>query len=85
MPIISKFFGITVYMFWKEHAPPHFHTKYGDDEMIVEIESGKTTGSMSKRAIRMIQEWRKLHKEELLEDWKLAEQKRALFPIKPLE
>ena len=85
MPIISRFFGITIYMFWKEHAPPHFHAKYGDNEMVVEIESGKTTGNMSKRAIRMIQEWRELHKRELLEDWNLAEQKKDLFAIKPLE
>jgi len=26
-----------------------------------------------------------LHKEELMRDWELAEQKKALFPIKPLE
>ena len=33
----------------------------------------------------MIQEWRELHKEELLKDWELAEQKKALFAIDPLE
>lgn len=72
-------------MFWREHAPAHFHAKYGDDEIIVEIETGKVTGTMTNRAIRMIQEWRELYKVELLRDWKLAEQKKALFPIKPLE
>ncbi|MCK4291984.1 MAG: DUF4160 domain-containing protein, partial [Planctomycetes bacterium] len=25
MPIISRFFGIVIYMYWKDHAPPHFH------------------------------------------------------------
>jgi len=85
MPIISSFFGIIIYMFWREHAPAHFHAKYGDDEIIVEIETGKVTGTMSNRAIKMIQEWRELYKVELLKDWKLAEQKKALFPIKPLE
>ena len=35
MPIISKFFGIVIYMYWKDHAPPHFHAKYGDDEIVV--------------------------------------------------
>jgi hypothetical protein len=85
MPIISSFFGIIIYMFWREHAPAHFHAKYGDDEIIVEIETGKVTGTMTKRAIKMIQEWRELYKVELLRDWKLAEQKKALFPIKPLE
>jgi hypothetical protein len=72
-------------MYWKDHAPPHFHAKYGDDEIVVEIRSGKISGNMSNRAIRMIQEWRQLHIEELLREWQLAEQKRALFAINPLE
>ena len=83
MPIICKFFGITIYMYWKDHAPPHFHAKYGDDEIVVEIRSGDVTGSISSRAIKMIQEWRQLHKDELLRNWELAEQKKALFAINP--
>jgi len=85
MPIISKFFGILIYMYWKDHAPPHFHAKYGDDEIVVEIRNGNISGNMSNRAIKMIQEWRELHKEELLKDWKLAEKKKALCAINPLE
>ena len=85
MPIISRFFGIVIFMFWRDHAPPHFHAKYGDDEIIVEIESGSITGTMSKRAISMIQDWRTLHQVELLENWKRAEQKKAIKTIKPLE
>ena len=72
-------------MYWKDHAPPHFHAKYGDDEIVVEIENGHIIGNMSKRAVKLIQEWRELHKEELLKDWKLAEQKKALSAINPLE
>jgi hypothetical protein len=53
---------------------------------VVEIESGRINGgTMSNRALALIQEWRKPNKEALLRDWKLAEQKKALFPIKPLE
>ena len=85
MPIICKFFGITIFMYWKEHAPPHFHAKYGDEEIVIEIKTGVMAGSMTNRAAKMIQEWRELHKNELLKDWKLAEQKKALFSIKPLE
>ena len=33
----------------------------------------------------MVQEWRELHKAELMNDWRLAEQKKALFAIQPLE
>ena len=85
MPIISRFFGISIFMLWREHRPPHFHAKYGDDEIVVEIQSGKVNGTMSKRALALVEEWRKLHKEELLRNWELVEQKKALFPIKPLE
>lgn len=85
MPVICRFFGITIFMFWKDHAPPHFHAKYGDDEIVVEIESGKIAGTMSKRATKMILEWLEQNKTEILKDWECAEQKKALFPIKPLE
>lgn len=73
-------------MFWREHNPPHFHAKYADEEIVIEIESGKIIGGiMSKRALALVQEWREINKVELQRDWKLAEQKKALFPIKPLE
>lgn len=85
MPIISRFFGIIIYMYWRDHAPPHFHAKYGGQEITVEIESGTITGKMSKRAIAMIQEWRESHMDELMTDWKLAEEKKTLNRIDPLE
>ena len=85
MPIISRFFGIIIYMYWRDHAPPHFHAKYGGQEITVEIESGIITGKMSKRAIAMIQEWRESHMDELITDWKLAEEKKTLNRIDPLE
>lgn len=85
MPIISRFFGIIIYIYWRDHQPPHFHARHGDDEIAVEIETGKATGYMSKRAKDMVEEWRELHINELLDDWKRAEQKRALKQIAPLE
>lgn len=85
MPIISRFFGIVIYMLWREHRPPHFHARYGDEEITVGIEDGNVDGTMSKRALGLVQEWRELHKMDLLHEWELVEQKKALFPIKPLE
>jgi hypothetical protein len=32
MPTISEFFGILILMYYSDHAPPHFHARYGDDE-----------------------------------------------------
>lgn len=32
MPQISQFFGISIYMYYDEHNPPHFHVIYGKNE-----------------------------------------------------
>ena len=85
MPIISQFYGIAIYMFWREHEPAHFHAKYGEDEITVEIETGKVNGKMTPRALALVQEWRKAHLEELKKEWTLVKSKKPLFPIKPLE
>ncbi len=85
MPIISQFYGIVIYMFWREHEPAHFHAKHGDDEVVVEIETGHVTGKMTPRALALVTEWRKLHLDELRKEWELVKSKKQLFPIKPLE
>ena len=36
---ISRFYGIIIRMFWDDHNPPHFHAAYGDDEVLVDINS----------------------------------------------
>lgn len=85
MPVISRFFGIIIFMNWDDHNPPHFHAKYQDQEVLVEIETGNIKGSVSKRALDMIQEWRILNKTKLLEDWELSAKHRQLKKIEPLE
>ncbi|MBM3392831.1 MAG: DUF4160 domain-containing protein [Betaproteobacteria bacterium] len=32
MPTISSFYGILILMYWDDHAPPHFHARYGGEE-----------------------------------------------------
>jgi hypothetical protein len=85
MPIISRFYGIIIFIFWRDHCPPHFHAKYAEDEITIEIQSGAVNGTMAKRALKLVDEWRILHINELMEEWKLAEQRKSLFTIKPLE
>ena len=47
MPIISRFFGIVIFMNYNDHLPPHFHARYQDQEITVEIESGVVQGRMA--------------------------------------
>jgi len=51
----------------------------------MEIQSGTVNGTMPQRALKLVNEWRLLHIDELLEEWKLAENRKSLFTIKPLE
>lgn len=71
-------------MYWDDHAPPHFHAFYGEFEITVTIE-GVVRGEFPKRALRAVLEWLDLHKDDLLENWRLAQANSPLNSIDPLE
>ncbi|MGE0192063.1 MAG: DUF4160 domain-containing protein [Planctomycetota bacterium] len=86
MPVISRFFGIVVRMYYRDHAPPHFHARYGEHEVVVQIDGLRVLGGgLPLRAYRMLIEWAALHGQELAEDWRLARAGEPLRPIAPLE
>jgi hypothetical protein len=85
MPEISRFLGIVIGIFYSEHGVAHFHAVYGEYEISVEVESGKIHGQFPARALRLVLEWANLHKEELIENWQLAQQGQPLRRIAPLE
>ena len=41
MPRISKYYGIAIYMYYQDHAPPHFHAIYGEHEALFDIATAK--------------------------------------------
>lgn len=86
MPVVSRFFGIVIALYWNDHAPPHFHAKYGGEEVVIEIATGRILkGSLTRRALGLVQEWRETHMNELMQDWELARQRKPLLDISPLE
>lgn len=86
MPEISRFLGIVIAMFYNDHGPPHFHARYGDSEIRVNIETGQImSGAFPKRAEGLVMEWLELHRTELMQDWKLAGERKPLKKIAPLE
>lgn len=85
MPRISTFYGIVIWMYWQDHQPPHFHAKYGEQEVLICIEDLSIyAGSLQSRALGLVIEWASLHRAELLENWKLAIQQLPLKNIDPL-
>ncbi|MGQ0552723.1 MAG: DUF4160 domain-containing protein [Planctomycetota bacterium] len=86
MPEISRFFGIVIEMYHRDHAPPHFHAVYGSYSASFEIATGViVSGSFPPRAYRLVGEWLSLHRAELLENWRLARGLKPLHRIDPLE
>ena len=86
MPIVSRFFGIAIALYWEDHLPPHFHAKYGGDEGMLDIRTGTVVrGSLPKRVLALVEEWRLAHTEELMANWERARQRLPLVYIAPLE
>jgi len=85
MPEISRFYGIIIYMFFLDHNPPHFHVKYQNYEATINIEDGIVKGELPRRALNLIFEWLDLHKDELMENWRLLEQRKPFKKVEPLK
>ena len=37
MPEICRFFGIIIFLYWKDHNPPHIHFTYADYECSISV------------------------------------------------
>jgi hypothetical protein len=85
MPRISLFYGIAIYMYFRDHAPPHFHAQYAGDEAVIAIADGHVIrGELPERALRLVREWLDAHRRELDENWRLASEPAPLNNIDPL-
>ena len=85
MPELSRFLGIVIGMFSREHPPPHFHAVYGEYQITVDIQNGVVNGDFPNRALRLVLEWLDLHKDELFENWDLIQAGRPGKKIAPFE
>ncbi|HEV3416963.1 MAG TPA: DUF4160 domain-containing protein [Pirellulales bacterium] len=86
MPRISQFYGIAIYMYFRDHSPPHFHAIYGEFEAEIEIGSSEITdGGLPRNARGLVREWTDAHRDELRRDWDLARAGQPLVPIEPLQ
>jgi hypothetical protein len=43
MPEVSRFYGIIIRFYYRDHPPTHFHAIYGDFEALIEIETVQFT------------------------------------------
>jgi len=85
MPTISRFYGITIHMYYEDHLPPHFHAFYRGNRITVEIGTGIVRGDFSPRALGMVREWATIHRDDLMDCWERARRYERLSRIAPLD
>ncbi len=84
MPVISRFYGLVVKMYFSsaEHNPPHFHVSYGEYAGIFNIQTLQMMeGDLPAKAQALIREWAGEHKDDLQKIW----DKQEFIQIPPLE
>lgn len=83
MPVLSRFYGIIIRMYFiqAEHNPPHIHAIYGEDVAEVAIKTGEVLdGHLPPKALSMVREWIEINKADLLSIWDTQEF-RSLNPL----
>lgn len=85
MSEISRFYGIVINMFLNEHNPPHFHAKYGEFHILVDIKDlSVLKGTFPPRLLRKVLEWASIHQAELKKAWEVLRNCQPPSKIKPL-
>ena len=86
MPKVSEFYGIAIYLYFNDHAPPHFHARYQGDNAEFEIATlAMLDGRVPPRVRAMVLEWASNHRDELLRGWNQCRDGKGPDRIAPLE
>jgi hypothetical protein len=86
MPEICRFYGIVIKMFFGDHAPPHIHAEYGNDQVLIDIQTlAVFAGKLPPRAMGMVVEWASQHQGELIACWNRAVNLEPFGKIEPLK
>ena len=76
MPVIARFYGILIKMYFREHGVPHFHAIYGEFNGVFEVTSIEMIeGDLPPRAQRLVRDWAEKYKNELQGMWETQDYK----------
>lgn len=70
MPCIKRIGSIKIYIYARDHNPPHFHAIYAEFEELIEIKSlNSYSGSLPKTPRKKVIEWASENKIYLMKKW----------------
>jgi Domain of unknown function (DUF4160) len=85
MAVISRFFGILIMMFYREHGRAHIHVKFSGDYAIIDVANGTVlSGKIPRPAMHLVREWLSIHRTEVLAAWTKAQRGENVGKIRPL-
>lgn len=76
MPVITRFYGIIIKMYFsqKEHGVPHFHALYAERNGVFAIRTLEMIeGDLPARSQRLVREWAGHYQKDLLKMWETNE------------
>jgi hypothetical protein len=85
MPEISRFNGIRILMYFRDHNPPHFHAHYGAHKAEVLLNGLLKEGSLPQAQMKLVRDWASARQAELQSRWASAISGQGLEPIEPLK
>ncbi len=86
MPVISKFYGITIRMLRAREFGARFHAIYGNSELVVSLwPLDILCGEAPRRVKNTVLEWASAHQQELLAAWQNLQRGRSPAAIEPLQ
>jgi hypothetical protein len=82
MPIICELWGLGIYMYYREHLPPHLHVRGPGVHAIFLIPDGiLLAGKLPSGTVPRIAAWVRDDAELLMEDWRRAHRKEPLLRV----
>lgn len=77
MPVIARFYGILIKMYFREHGVPHFHAVYSEFNGVFDITTlDMIEGDLPPRAQRLVRDWAEQYKDELQRMWETQDYKK---------
>jgi len=88
VPRISRFYGITITMFFNESVHsgrPHFHASYGGQMASFDANDlSRLSGWLPPRVERLVKTWARLNEAQLMANWKRGRAGKEFETIDPL-
>jgi hypothetical protein len=76
MPVIARFYGIVIKMYFREHGAPHFHALYGEFNGVFSLDTLQMIeGDLPIRAQRLVKEWAEQYRDDMRRIWETQEYK----------